>query len=261
MSRACYHASVTEQFTDLAPIYDALMAGIPYDEWVDYVQALAVRHGHRMGDVLDVGCGTGTVARLLADSGCRVTGFDISENMIREAVRKNDGRSNPRFFACPMQRLDLPDRFDTAVSLFDSLNYITDPDDLREGVHRVHRHVIPGGLFIFDMNTPYALEQELFTQSDTRKSIPVRYSWKSRFNHETRLTRVEMTFQWDKDGLPMTTHEVHHQRAYEIADVETMLDDAGFETLEILEAYTMRKPVKRTDRVYIVARRPMPNQQ
>lgn len=245
-----------EQFRGLAPLYDALMAGIPYRRWVADMLRYAAQYRPRRRTVLDVGCGTGSASFLLADRGLDVVGVDASEEMVAEAVRKAHGRENPRFLAMRMEALDLPERFDLAVSLFDSVNYVTDPADLQEAFHRVHAHLLPEGLWIFDMNTPFALEMELFTQNNLRSSSEPKYDWRSRYDRETRLTAVDMTFYVKQGNTRAVLKETHHQRAYGLDEVRQMLETAAFEVLHVTEAYTGRPLSDSSDRALFVARRP-----
>jgi SAM-dependent methyltransferase len=268
------------QFTNLAPLYDSLMAEIPYERWVDYVFELAGRQHHVVHRVLDVGCGTGNAAFLLAKQGCEVVGFDASRDMIEVARRKAAARSNPRFFVSKMEDLCPPQSgssstgdgdasarhssiitqhsssgFDTAISLFDTVNYVTDPSALQRAFSGIYQALEPGGLFMFDMNTPYALEMEMFTQNNLKSRGEPKYSWVSRYNPLDRLTTVDMTFYVKRGNTRETVTETHHQRAYTLAEIAAMLKSAGFSVCETLDAFTFRRPVASTDRAYFVARR------
>jgi ubiquinone/menaquinone biosynthesis C-methylase UbiE len=244
-----------EQFRGLAPIYDALMAGIPYRRWVGDILARATRYRPHRRTVLDVGCGTGSAAFVMADRGLDVVGVDASAEMIAEARRKGEGRGNPRFLVSRMEALDIPERFDLAASLFDTVNYVTNPADLQEAFHRIHRHLLPGGLWIFDMNTPFALEMELFTQNNLRTGAEPRYDWRSHYDRGARLTTVDMTFYVKRGNRRVTMKETHRQRAYALDEIRAMLESAGFEVLDIAEAYTGRPLEPDSDRAMFVTRR------
>ena len=244
-----------EQFRGLAPIYDALMAVIPYRRWVADILRYATRYRPHRRAVLDVGCGTGSAAFVMADRGLDVVGIDASAEMIAEARRKAHGRENPRFLVSRMEELDLPDRFDLAVSLFDSVNYVTEPADLQEAFRRIHHHLQPDGLWIFDMNTPLALEMELFTQNNLRSSGEPKYDWVSRYDRATGLSTVDMTFYVKRGDTRAILKETHRQRAYALEDVRAMLEMARFEVLDLTEAYTGRPLSEMSDRALFVTRR------
>lgn len=255
------------QFTDLAPLYDSLMAEIPYQRWVDYVFDVADRQRHVVHHVLDVGCGTGNAAFLLATRGCEVVGFDASAPMIEVARRKASGRSNPAFFVSRMEDLSVagvppadapgvrPASFDTAVSLFDTVNYVTEPDALRRAFIGIHDALVPGGLFMFDMNTPYALEMEMFTQNNLKSRGEPKYNWVSHYNPLERLTTVDMTFYVKRGNARVTVTETHYQRAYTLPEIAALLKATGFTVRETYEAFTFRRPNAGADRAYFVAQR------
>lgn len=245
-----------EQFGGLAPLYDALMASIPYRRWVAEMLRYATRYRPRRRSVLDVGCGTGSASFLLADRGLDVVGVDASADMIAEARRKAQGRANPRFEVQRMEDLDVPERFDVAVSLFDSVNYVTEPANLRAAFRRIRRHLLPEGLWMFDMNTPFALEMELFTQNNLRSDHEPKYDWRSRYDRATRLTTVDMTFYVKQGDTRAVVKETHRQRAYTLEEIRAMLEDADFEVLHVTEAYTGRPLSDSSDRALFVARKP-----
>ncbi|HZP81630.1 MAG TPA: class I SAM-dependent methyltransferase, partial [Chthonomonadaceae bacterium] len=156
------------QFVAVAPLYDALMTGVPYRDWVRYLHTLLdERHAHPR-QILDLACGTGNVSELLAAEGYSVTGVDIAPAMIAEAQRKAEARGlSIAYFVQDAAELDLPGRrFDLCISLFDSLNYITDPQRLSLAMERVAAHLAPNGLFIFDLNTEFALRNKFFDQDN-----------------------------------------------------------------------------------------------
>jgi ubiquinone/menaquinone biosynthesis C-methylase UbiE len=245
--------SVTDsQFTEIAPYYDQLMAGVPYALWVDYLEGILRRLGCRPNTVLDVACGTGNVSELLDRRGYRVVGVDISEEMIRIARSKLTG---VEYHSCDVAELDLGRRFDLAISLFDSLNYIIDTDQLRRGMKRVAEHLVTGGLFIFDVNTVYALSHHFFDQANLALDRQPRYIWRSEYDHSTRICRVDMTFEVTENGETRQFKEVHIQRGHTMEELTQWLIEAGFEVVETYHAYRFRKPSRRSDRVFFVARK------
>ena len=130
------------QFTALAPHYDELMAVVAYDEWADYVRVLWSFAGHAPHRVLDCACGTGNVTFELARAGLEVVGVDLSPEMIAVAQRKVPASGLPvRFEVADLGDFDLGETFDSASCLYDSLNYITDPQHLRRAMECVGRHL------------------------------------------------------------------------------------------------------------------------
>ena len=240
------------QFKRIAAHYDRLMACVPYHLWVQYIEGLLKHIHYRPRIVLDVACGTGNVSELMADKGYEVIGVDISADMIEAAQSK---RGEVEYHVQDMAEMDVGRKFDLAISLFDSLNYVTDVARLAEGIRRVGEHLVDGGVFIFDINTEYALSHHFFDQASIGGDRYPKYIWHSDYDHSTRICTVSMTFEVIEDGEPKQFREVHLQRGHSLEELTMMLIDAGFEVLEIFHAYKFRKPTRRSDRVFFVARK------
>ncbi len=246
-------------FGPVAPYYDALMSGVPYRFWVDYLERLWALHDRTPRTVLDLACGTGTVSRLLASRGYAPTGVDLSGGMLDVARRRAAEAGLPlTFHQQDAAELDLGDaRFDAIICLFDSLNYILELDRLQSAFARVCAHLQPGGTFIFDVNTEYALAEGMFNQSCMRLSEPLRYRWRSRYNAETRLCTVRMDFSYDPGtGVRESFLEVHRQRAYGKDELAEWLRASGFGEVTVYDAYTTDPPKKRSDRLFYFAVKP-----
>ena len=244
-------SSVSEPFEAVAPYYDLLMAEIPYIWWWHYVETLLAHYERTAQSVLDLCCGTGNLTELVALNGYQVVGVDRSYAMIEQARQKTLAhRTHIPYFVQDASELELPYTFDLVVSLFDSLNNLTDPARFAECMHRVYQHLNPGGTFIFDLNTEYAFVQNLFNQSGRRGVL--RYRWRSEYDRAHRICTVKMDFWVQEDASEHQFTEVHTQRAYTDAEVRAMMSAAGFALVDVLDAYTLRPPMRRSDRVFYV---------
>ena len=246
-------------FGPVTPFYDLLMAEVPYRFWMDYLEKVWKKHRQTPKTVLDLACGTGTVSRQLLQRGYVPTGVDLSAGMLEVArERASEAGLSIPFIQQDAAELDLSgSRFDAAICFFDSLNYILEAERVQAAFARVYAHLTPGGSFFFDVNTEYALAEGMFNQSCTRKDEPLHYRWRSRYDLETRLCTVRMSFSYD-DGSgerkPFT--EVHRQRAYSKDELTQWLQAAGFSSVTIYDAYSTDPPKKRSDRLFYFAMKP-----
>lgn len=244
------------EFTAIPEHYDALMASVPYRFWVAYIRDILDHINYLPLSILDVACGTGTVSEYLDELGYDVTGVDISPGMIQVAKQKAEKRgSRAKYYVQDAAEMSLDGRFELAISLFDSLNYITDEAHLARAMQRVAEHLVDGGYFIFDVNTEYALAHGFFNQSNIGSREYPKYVWTSSYDHGTRICTVKMVFEVLEDGEKRQFTEVHYQKAYRLSELSSMLYDAGFEVIDCYEAYRFRPPTRRSDRVYFVARK------
>jgi hypothetical protein len=139
--------------------------------------------------------------------------------------------------------------YDAAFSFFDSLNNITDPSRLQMAFQHVHEHLLPGASWIFDLNTAYAFEAQLFDQEHLRANSKLRYKWVGEWDPETKTIVVNMTFWHGGEEF----HEVHRQRAYDVDEIFGMLEAAGFERIRAYHSYTLNPPRFKSDRLHFTA--------
>ncbi len=242
------------EFGDVAPYYDHLMRAVPYQRWVDYIEAILNRWAMKPAKVLDLCCGTGRAGSEMCRRGYNVLGVDLSEPMVRHCSAQAPALpalvSDAAFLAIK------PEQFDLVVSVYDSLNYILDPALLAQCFEDVYRVLEPGGLFIFDVNTPRALTSGLFTQQNLASDDPLLYSWEAHWDPKARVCSVDMWFRWrGNDGATVEFRETHCQYAYRNEEVLKMLEAAGFVGIQPFNAYTFRPVTRWSDRAFYVARK------
>lgn len=240
----------------MAPYYDELMKVVPYRMWVGYYLLLLAQQDAHPVKILDVCCGTGTMCEMLSREGFLLAGFDLSPQMIDQAREKARLKGQEiRYEVMDAAEFEMHDTYDAAFSFFDSLNNILDPERLQSAFHHVYKHLEPGGSFIFDVNTAYAFETELFNQQNLKGKGAIKYRWVGDWNPKTRIITVNMRF-W-KDDKEFT--EVHQQRAYSDAELREMLQNAGFEQVKSYHSYTLEHPRDKSDRVHYTCLKPDPD--
>jgi SAM-dependent methyltransferase len=244
---------VGDPFAPIAPFYDQLMASVPYSEWADYVEQVMRHIKFRPRDILDVACGTGTMALLLAERGYNLVGVDRSEAMLKVARKKAKatGRKIP-FYAQDVAHLELTEKFDLAICLYDSFNYLLNEKDLLAAFRAIRRQLRPGGYLLFDLNTLYAFHAELFTQQNTSEA-EIDYQWTSHFDPDSLICRVDMDF---RPTPRKTLRVVHYQRAYLVEEVIRLLSRARYQPQRLFEAYTLLPPGRLSERVFYLAQKP-----
>lgn len=142
-------------FADYAHYYDLLYRDKDYAGEVDHVASLLQKYAPAATSLLELGCGTGHHAELLAGKGYRVHGIDRSDDMLQDASRRLEKlpeplRSNLSFSAGDVRDLSLGRQFDAVISLFHVMSYMTGNDDLARAFSVAGNHLVPGGLFLFD---------------------------------------------------------------------------------------------------------------
>ena len=145
-----------ESYEFLAGCYDELTTDVRYSRWADYIEKHFARSALPIHTVLDLACGTGSLTAELMGRGYEMICADRSAEMLSVAAEKcRDLAGEPPVFLCQsMEKLDLYGTVDACVCCLDSVNYVTSPRKLKKAFQRVHLFLMPGGLFLFDINTP-----------------------------------------------------------------------------------------------------------
>jgi len=131
--------------------YDALYESLGKDhvtEARDLLARITEQLGHAPGSWLDVACGTGQHLAAIADAVDEVVGVDLSEAMLDVARARLGSRVELR--VADQRDLDLGRTFDVVSSLFSSIGYAADLDELDDTVASLARHVAPGGVLVLE---------------------------------------------------------------------------------------------------------------
>ena len=241
----------------LASSYDGLMVDGAYLRRAEWLDRRLRKSAVPVHTVLDLACGTGTIACLLAQKGYQVTATDGSEEMLTQAMRKAEELPQPPLFLHQaMPRLKLLEPVDAAVSTLDSLNYLTREKDLRETFRRVFRYLVPGGQFLFDVNSPAKLRRmdgQMY-MDETEESFCV---WRTFFSVKTQVCTYQVDlFRLNGDGTWEKDFEEHRERAWTQEQLWAFLTEAGFEKIKITGDLTSRPPRPEEDRWIVTAFRP-----
>ena len=241
----------------LADSYDELTTDVRYLAWADYLEKHFAKALIPVHTVLDLACGTGSLTAELALRGYEMIGVDKSAEMLAVAVEKCRDLpvEKPIFLNQPMEKLDLYGTIDACVCCLDSVNYVTRPAALKRAFSRVHLFLMPGGLFVFDVKTPEAMEAadgEVFLD-ETEDTYCV---WRAEYSSRRRILTYGMDiFRSREDGSWDRGEEVHEEYAYTLEELEEFLHDAGFVNVRRWGNLKLRTPHSGEERVFFTARK------
>ncbi|MBX0329284.1 class I SAM-dependent methyltransferase [Oscillochloris sp. ZM17-4] len=226
-----------------------------------YLRELLARHPAPGNRVLDLACGTGTLAMGLADEGWHVTGLDAAPAMIAQAEAKSVGATFPgsaRFVCGDMRdaaRALPPAAFDLVTCTYDSLNYMLSESDLLACFQSAADALSPGGLFIGDMNTQHFLEFEWGTCAVRELEGFVQIE-QSHFDPQLATSTMVLTgFVGDDDEGYERFDEVHVERAYPMEFVDVLMARVGLTVEAHYDSFTLSPPGPYTQRIFWVARK------
>ena len=238
-------------YTSLAGGYDSLTEDVQYEKRAAFLQKLLAKSTIPVQTVLDLACGTGTMTCLLAEAGYEMIGVDISEDMLSEAAGKtvSPGKIPPIYLQQSMEELDLYGTVEAAVCCLDSINYLTDARALKRTLQRLHLFVAPGGVFLFDVNTPCklrSLDGQVFL--DEREDLYC--VWRAEFDRRSRICTYGMDIFERQGALWRRSLEEHYEKAWEVEELKRFLTEAGFGRIRTWGDCRLRAPRQDEQRIY-----------
>lgn len=243
-----------DSYTILAQSYDRLTADVNYEAWADYVERHFRRLKRPVRSAAELGCGTGSLTKLLAKRGYAMTAVDLSPDMLTLAEQKCRGL-NVLFLCQDMSRLSLPEQTDAVIACLDSINYVTRPAALRRTFRRVYEALAPGGLFLFDVKTPAALEgadgQTYLDEDDDLYCV-----WRADYYPRRRVCAYGLDlFLQNEDGSWSRGGEYHEEYAYTMDELDGFLREAGFRHVRQYGDQVMTPPKDGAQRVFFAGRK------
>ena len=238
-------------YTEFADIYDTLMSDVEYEKWADFYEEIFVRNGTKPELVLDLGCGTGTLTKIMADRGYDMTGIDGSLSMLNIAKEKG---GDILYLCQDMTEFELYGTMGAIISSLDCVNYITEENELKKVFSLAHNYLDYDGVFIFDINSPYKLRTILGENSFISDENGIFYTWESEFDEETKLCDFYLTFFVEnEEGTYERIDEEQTERAWSISDLTGFLKDAGFTDIEVFGDKRAAYPKDDEERIFIKA--------
>ena len=258
-----------EAYTGFAAVYDTFMDNVPYREWGEYIHSMLCEKGVKDGLVLDLGCGTGTMTEILAGYGYDMIGADNSEDMLELAMEKRIQSGHDILYLLQdMRKFELYGTVRAVVSVCDSLNYITDPEDLENVFRLVNNYLDPGGIFLFDFNTEYKYREVMGDCTIAEDRGVCSFIWDNYYYEEERINEYDLTLfvretgqpdpdtdEPDKEGqLYRRYTETHYQRAYTLEEMQRLLEKAGLVFEAAYDMDTKEVPGDTSERICVIAR-------
>ena len=244
-------------YSILAKYYDTLNSGVNYAEWADFICGFFSRGAREISRVLDMGCGTGNMTLELARRGYNLIGADISIDMLAEARRRSDAEGlDVLYIVQDMRELDLFGSFDAVVCCLDGINYITETAGLLSCFSGVHKFLGNGGIFMFDVNTPYKFNNIYACNDYILEDKKILCAWRNQFNKSSGLCRFYLSvFEQRKDGAYDRLDEMQTERCYSMRTIKKLLYQAGFADTEVYGSFDHAAVSETDERWYFVCRK------
>ena len=246
-------------YSVLSQCYNALV-GADYPAMAEFYKAIWRQFGQDPQSVLDLGCGTGNLLPFL-EEGRQVIGVDISPEMLAIAWEK--AGPDTLLLCEDMTELDLFGTVDAAICALDGVNALPDARAVQQMFSRVNLFLSSGGLFIFDVNTPYKFEHILNQKAFVYDTDEVFLVWENEYDKRAGICDFLLTFFFpNPDGSYRREEECMSERAYTKEQLCGMVERSGLELLAVYGDGKAQPPSDEEQRIYFVTRkgRHAPNQ-
>lgn len=235
-------------YSSFAKLYDELMDPDMYDNWLAFVEKNIAKD---KGEVLDLACGAGRLAVLMAENGYEVSGVDLSEEMLAlaDANARKAGLEIP-FMHGNMLDLSELGSYSAITCFADSFCYLKNEAELLQAFKEVHKHLDEGGRFIFDVITPYQTDEVypgyMYNYTDEDQA----FIWTSFADDHEHSAMHELTFFVWNEALEAyeRVSEIHHERTYELEVYLELLKKAGFKDISVSADFGEKQPTETTTR-------------
>ena len=246
----------------LSAFYDHLMTGgVDSVARTDYILRLFEKYaGKAPKTLLDLACGTGTLCAEMSKRGVDVVGVDHSEDMLAIAsVKVKDCTPDILLLCQDMRKLDLRDTVEGAVCTQDGMSHLIKTADIREVLGRLRLFIAPGGLFIFDVNTPYKHREILGDRDFVLEQDGMLCTWQNLYSKHTGIVTMRLDFfEEQPDGSYVRTTDEVRERAYTLPTWRKLLAEAGFSLEGVYADGTTDAPKDTCERWVIVAKNRRP---
>ena len=242
-----------DAYTGFAQVYDMFMDDVPYEMWKDYVVHVLRQAGIFDGLVCELGCGTGKMTRLLAESGYDMIGIDASDEML--CIAREFGGQDILYLNQDIRSFELYGTVRAVVSICDTMNYLLQKKDLLQVFRLVNNYLDPGGIFLFDLNTEYKFQELMGEQvffDDRQEGSLI---WENYYDDKEKINEYGLTlFIRQEQGLYRKYEETHYERAYALQEIVKLLQQAGMQFVSAYDADSHGHVRPDSGRIYVLAK-------
>ena len=242
----------------ICSLYDKVNESVDYKAWADFIEHM-LRENMDITPTLglDLGAGTGKMTVELGLRGYDMTGVDYSPEMLCVARERAEaaGLSDKILWLCQdISEFELYGTVDFAVCCLDTVNHLTEPYKLRRFLSLVHNYLVPGGLFVFDINCRGKFERTYADNAYVIEEGEDVLIWQNSYNQKRRLCDFYITL-FSKTELGYEREdEVQSERVYTLSGMKRELSAAGFELVGVFSDFQKTEATDNGDRAYFVVK-------
>ena len=242
-----------DAYSGFAGVYDLLMDDFDYPAWAQYY--LKLLEEARPQTLCDCACGTGSLTMQFAKQGLKVTGVDISREMLEVAAEKaRENGVRVQFVCQDMCKLALPKPVDALVCGCDGVNYLTTDKRVSAFFAAAHAAIRPGGMLAFDISSRHKLVDVMGNAFYGEERDEAAYLWQNKLDGD--ILTMDLTFfirDEEEEDIYHRVTETHRQRAHDPENLKRLLEEAGFTNIKIYGDRSFEAPTADEMRIHISA--------
>ena len=251
--RITEEGNVMRTYENFAKVYDELMDDVPYGTWADFLEQRLAEYGIRGGLMLDLACGTGKMTTLMREKGFDMIGVDASVDMLQ--IARERGESGCLYLLQDMREFELYGTVAAVISVCDSINYVTEEEDLLRVFSLVNNYLDPEGIFLFDFNTEHKYRDVVGERVIAEDREDVSFIWYNEYDGKEHLNYIDLSvFVQEEGDLFRKFEEEHVQKGYTLEQIQSLLHRAGLVFLQAYDGYTMEPARADSERIVVAAR-------
>jgi hypothetical protein len=155
-----------------------------------------------------------------------------------------------------MREFELYSTAGTFLSVCDSVNYLTDPEDVVKMLRLVNNYLFPGGIIIFDFNTVYKYRDVIGNTTIAEDRDDCAFIWDNWYDSDTCINEYDLTiFVHEEGDRYRRFNETHFQRGYTLEEMIGIVEASGMDLVTTIDADTHEDPTDESERIYIIARK------
>lgn len=238
-----------------ASFYDELTENVDYKVRSEYISGFFLANGVNSGTILDLACGTCSMSAELAEKGYNIVGIDSSQEMLTVAENKLCAKGiKHTLINAKMQDFTLTDSVDGCICCLDSINHITDYNDVEKTFKNVYKSLKVGGVFVFDVNTSYKHNNILADNTFVFDEDNYYLVWDNEICDDNTV-RIILDFFIPQNNLYSRYSEEFYEKAYESSVLKKSLTDCGFNVLGVYDELTKNSENPNSERLYFVCKK------
>lgn len=245
-------------YQNLASLYDRLMEHAPYDQWFDFTKEMINKSNINVRSIADLGCGTGEITIKLAQAGYKLYGIDYSAEMLAHASAKSFQQGvNITWLKQDLRSLEGLSNIDLALSYCDVINYLPEKRDLLTAFGHVYKLLKEGGLFVFDVHSIDHVQKNLVNQTFADVGEDYSYIWFCEAGESHGEMFHDLTFYMLDGDHYIRFDEFHHQKTYPVEVYQQLLEESGFENIEMYADFSLKrcKSLENCERIFFLAKK------